>query len=180
MTQSGTYDQPTAGENNQEVTEEEVFVFPVSFAQQRLWFLDQFEPGSPFYNIPSAVRLTGKLDVVALERTLNEIVRRHESLRTTFATINGDPVQVISPSLTLPLPVIDLRDLPQAEREAEALRLATGEAMRPFNLTQGPLLRGTLLRLDEEEHIVLLTMHHIISDGWSMGVFIGELTTIYE
>jgi len=182
MAQVLTHDPSTVVENEQEIQEimeEEVFVFPASFAQQRLWFLDQFEPGSPYYNIPSAVRLTGKLDVVALERTLNEIVRRHESLRTTFATMDGEPVQVISPSLTLPLPVVDLRDLPPAERESEAMRLAMEEARRPFNLSQGPLLRTTLLRLDEEEYMMLLTMHHIVSDGWSMGVLIGEIATIY-
>ena len=160
--------------------EEDVYVFPLSFAQERLWFLDQFEPGSPFYNIPAAVRLTGKLDVVALERTLNEIVRRHEVLRTTFATVNREPVQVISPARMLSLPVIDLQDLPQTRREAEAMRLATEEARRPFDLTRGPLLRGSLLRLDQEEHIVLLTMHHIVSDGWSMGVLVAEIGAIYE
>ena len=185
MTQSAAYDLPTTAENVFE--DEDVFVFPLSFAQERLWFLDQFEPGSPFYNIPTAVRLTGRLDVAALERALNEIVSRHESLRTTFATMDGEPVQVISPSLTLTLPVVDLRELPEAEREAEAMRLATEEAKRPFNLSRGPLLRASLLQLDEacpersrrEEYIVLLTMHHIISDGWSIGVFIGELTTLY-
>ncbi len=163
-----------------EQPEEDVFVFPLSFAQERLWFLDQFEPDSPFYNIPAAVHLSGRLDVVALEQTLNEIVRRHESLRTTFGTMDGKPIQIISPSLTLNLPIVDLRDLPEDEREAEAMRLANEEAKRPFNLSRGPLLRVTLLRLDEEEYLVLLTMHHIISDGWSIGVFIGELTTLYK
>ena len=160
--------------------EEEVYVFPLSFAQERLWFLDQFEPNSPFYNIPAAVRLTGELDVAALERTLNEIVRRHEILRTTFATMNREPVQVISPTLTLSLPVTDLQDLPRARREAEAMRLATEEAQRPFELTRGPLVRAALLRLAQEEHIVLLTMHHIVSDGWSMGVLVAEIAAIYE
>ncbi len=179
MTQSPPYDLPMVVETDQEIAEEEVYVFPVSFAQQRLWFLDQFEPGSPFYNVPTAVRLSGRLDVVALERTLNEIVRRHESLRTTFTALDGEPMQVISPSLTLPLPIVDLRHLPEAEREAEAMRLAQEEAKRPFDLSRGPLLRTTLLWLDEEEYLFLLTMHHIICDGWSIGVFIGELTALY-
>lgn len=161
-------------------TQEDVYVFPVSFAQERLWFLDQFEPGSPYYNIPTAVRLSGRLHVEALERALNEIVRRHESLRTTFATLDGDPVQVVSPSLTLHLPLVEMQHLPEVEREAKALQLATDEARCPFDLSRGPLLRATLLRLDVNEHLVLLTMHHIVSDGWSMGVFIEELTTLYR
>jgi amino acid adenylation domain-containing protein len=173
---------PIDSESNQQppVADDEVYVFPVSFAQQRMWFFDQFEPGSPGYNIPSAVRLTGQLDVAALEEALNEVVRRHETLRTTFAVQGGEPVQVISPSLAITLPVTDLRHLPQAEREAEALRLARLEARKSFNLSQGPLVRVELLRLDEEEYIFLFTMHHIISDGWSMGVFIGELTALYH
>ena len=154
--------------------------FPLSFAQQRLWFLDQWEPDSPFYNIAAAVRLTGPLDVAALEQSLNEIVRRHEVLRAAFVTEKGHPVQVIAPELTLTLPVVDLRHLPEAEREAEALRLATEEAQRPFDLTQGPLLRASLLQLDEEEHIALLTMHHIVSDGWSIGVLVREIATLYD
>jgi amino acid adenylation domain-containing protein len=160
--------------------DEEVFVFPTSFAQQRLWFLDQFQPNSPFYNIPTAVRLTGKLDVVAFERALNEIVRRHETLRTTFATSDGKPVQVIAPQDALPLPVFDLTHHEVEVRETDALRLARDDAQRPFDLSRGPLLRATLIRLGNEEHIVLLTMHHIVSDGWSMGVLISELATLYD
>ena len=159
---------------------EDVFVFPVSFAQKRLWFLDQFEPNSPFYNIPAAVRLRGALLVKAMERTLNEIVRRHEVLRTTFATIKDEPVQVISPELILPLPVIDLSGKPKTEREAEAARLARKEARTPFNLAKGPLVRMSLIKMGDEEHIILLTMHHIISDGWSMGVLISEIAAIYD
>jgi len=154
--------------------------FPLSFAQRRLWFLDQLEPNSPLYNIASAVRLTGALNVTALEQSLNQIVRRHESLRTTFVAKDGHPVQVIAPELTVPLPVVDLHSLSEAEREAEALQLAIEEAQRPFDLAKGPLLRTTLLRLDEEDHILLLTMHHIISDGWSMGVFVREMGALYE
>ena len=127
--------------------EDEVFVFPMSFGQQRMWFLDQFQPGSPFYNIPSAIRLTGELNVAALRRALNEIVGRHEALRTTFAVVDGEPSQLIAPSLTLDAPLVDLGGLPEAEREAEALRLAREEARQPFDLSRGPLLRARLIRL---------------------------------
>src|SRR4029453_16312911 len=113
----------------------------LSFAQQRLWFLDQLYPGHAQYNLPSAVPLTGPLEVAVLEQCLSEIIRRHEILRTTFAAANGQPVQVISPSRPVSLPVIDLQDLPRAEREAEAQRLANEEAQRPFDLARGPLLR---------------------------------------
>ncbi|MGB7922078.1 MAG: condensation domain-containing protein, partial [Pyrinomonadaceae bacterium] len=154
--------------------------FPLSFAQQRLWFLYQMEPDSAVYNIPAAVRLNGLIDVSVLERTLNAIIERHESLRTSFALINGQPVQIISRAQSFTLPLVDLSELDGAERDAEARRLATEEAQRPFNLTQGPLLRATLLRLGEQEHVVLLTMHHIVSDGWSMGVLIKEVGALYE
>ncbi|MFZ5917840.1 MAG: amino acid adenylation domain-containing protein, partial [Chloroflexota bacterium] len=154
--------------------------FPLSFAQQRLWFLDQLEPGSPMYNIPSAVRLSGHLDLRAFERALSEIVRRHEALRTTFISRNGSPVQIITPELALDLPVVDLRHLPETEREDEALRLAQEEAQQPFDLTADPMLRVRLLQLADREWVVLLTMHHIASDGWSMGVLIGELAALYE
>ncbi len=118
----------SAENTNRPYEPEDVFVFPASFAQQRLWFLDQFEPGSPFYNIPSAVRLTGHLDIGVLARCLNEIVRRHEALRTTFSTMDGHPVQVIHPELILDIPIIDLHELPETERQAEMMRLANIEA----------------------------------------------------
>ncbi len=162
---------------------------PLSFAQQRLWFLDQLEPESPFYNNPSAVRLTGPLDVAAFEQALNEIVRRHEGLRTSFATVDGRPVQVIAPVGALvgagavhelPLHLVDLRHLLAPEREAEAQRIAVEEIRRPFDLARGPLLRAKLLRLEDQEHIALLTIHHIVSDGWSIGVFVRELAALYE
>ncbi len=159
--------------------DDEVFVFPLSFAQQRLWFLDQFEPGSPFYNIPSAVRMRGQLHVDALRQTLATIVERHETLRTAFATIDGAPMQIIAPTETCDLPIVDLRSLAPTEREAHARWLANEEARRPFDLSVGPLLRTTLLRLGETEHILLLTMHHIISDGWSMGVLVHEVAELY-
>ncbi len=148
---------------------------PLSFAQQRLWFLDQLAPGNSFYNETNAIRLAFPLDVTVLEQSVNEIVRRHEALRTTFAVVEGQPVQVIVPRLTLAVPVRDLRALPAAEREAEALRLVAEEVQRPFDLAHSPLLRLTLLRLDDEEYIFLLTMHHIVCDGWSMQVFYREL-----
>jgi amino acid adenylation domain-containing protein len=153
---------------------------PLSFAQQRLWFIDRLEPGSSVYNFPAAVRLKGLLNVVALKDSLNEIVKRHEALRTTFAIVDGRPVQVIAPHLTLTLPIVDLRELPETDREPEVRRLATNEAQRPFDLAEGPLVRATVLRLDENEYVGLLTMHHIVSDGWSTGILIRELAILYE
>jgi amino acid adenylation domain-containing protein len=153
---------------------------PLSFAQQRLWFLNQMEPDSAFYNIPRTLRLTGELRVDALRASLQEITRRHEVLRTTFASAGNEPVQVIAPSLTVELPVVDLSSLPPETREAEALALSTKEALTPFDFAKGPMLRPVLLRLGEQEHILLLNMHHIASDGWSVGVFVEELGTLYE
>ena len=153
---------------------------PLSFAQQRLWFLDQLDPGSPVYNIPASIRVRGLLNAAALEQSFNEIVRRHEALRTTFAVVDGSSVQVIAPTMTVSLPIVDLSELTQTEREAQALRLATEEAQRPFDLTRGPLVRVSLLRLHDEDHILLLTMHHIVSDGWSVSVLFRELAALYE
>ncbi|HLA75266.1 MAG TPA: amino acid adenylation domain-containing protein, partial [Gammaproteobacteria bacterium] len=153
---------------------------PLSFAQQRLWFLEQWEQGSAAYNICDAARLSGVLKVDILERALSEIVRRHEVLRTTFKSIEGTPVQVIHPATPLNLPLIDLRLLPRPQREAEVLRMAGEAARQLFNLDQGPLLRVTLLRVDEHEHVLLLTIHHIIFDIWSRKVFRRELHTLYE
>ena len=151
---------------------------PLSFAQQRLWILDQLAPDT--YNEYSAIRLIGTLDVFALEQSLNEIVRRHEILRTTFVTVDGRPVQSIAASLTLTMPVIDLRHLTQSEAEAEILRLAAAERRSSFDLTQGPLLRVALLRASENEHVVLLSLHHIVFDGWSNAILIQEVVTLYE
>ena len=151
----------------------------LSFAQQRLWFLDQWEPGSSTYNLSTALRLTGLLNFAALERSLNEILRRHEALRTTFATEDGQPVQVVASPKAFALPVMSLQHLPETEREAEAQRLVKDERSKPFDLIKGPLFRPTLLQLEEEEHILLLTMHHIVSDGWSMGILSRELTVLY-
>ncbi len=152
---------------------------PLSFAQQRLWFLDQLIPNNPFYNIPVALHLTGSLNKAALEQSFNEIVRRHEALRTTFVIQSGQPVQVINSTLTIPLPIIDLRQLLQAEREIQVRQFTTQEAQRPFNLSTDSLLQLKLLRLDETEYILLLNMHHIVSDGWSIGVLIQEIATLY-
>ncbi|MCG6137857.1 MAG: amino acid adenylation domain-containing protein [Nostoc sp. LLA-1] len=152
---------------------------PLSFAQQRLWFLDQLIPNNPFYNIPLALHLTGALNLSALEQTFNEIVRRHEALRTSVVMQEGQPVQVINSTLTILLPVIDLRLLPEAKREIQARRLTTQEAQRPFNLSTDSLLRVKLLRLGETQYILLLTMHHIVSDGWSIGVLIQEIAALY-
>ena len=155
-------------------------VFPASFAQQRLWSLDLLEPDRATYNVPVAIRLKGLLDVSALERSLNGIAQRHAVLRTTFTMMEGQPVQVIAPTLTVSLPVVDLRDFPEAEREVEALRLATEEARQRFNLARGPLMRTTLLRLNEKEYILLLTTHQIVFDDWSTNVFIRELVALYH
>jgi len=160
--------------------QEEVFICPLSFSQQRLWFLDQYEPGSSVYNIPSAIRLTGALDVSALEQSFQEIVNRHEALRTTFSMVEGEAVQVIAPSLKLALAVVDLSDTPEAEREEEAQGLAREEAQRPFDLSRGPLFRTRLLQLGKEDHVLLMTLHHIVSDGWSMGVMYHELSVLYQ
>ncbi len=153
--------------------------YPLSFAQQRLWFLDQVAPGNPFYNIDTAFRLPYPLEVAVLEQALNEIVARHDSLRTTFKSVNGDPVQAVAASLHVPLTVVDLRHLPPQQREEEAVRLATAEGQRGFDLSKGPLIRTKLLQLGDEDYMFLLTLHHIISDGWSMTVFFNELTAIY-
>ncbi len=151
---------------------------PLSFAQRRLWFLDQLEPNSPLYNVHLALTLKGSLNVSALEQTFNEIIRRHEGLRTTFAAAD-EPAQVIAPQLSLQLKITDLDALSESERDAEAQRLMTQEARSPFDLARGPLLRASLLRMTDEHHILLLTMHHIISDGWSLGVLAREVSILY-
>jgi amino acid adenylation domain-containing protein len=153
---------------------------PLSFAQQRLWFLDQLQPGNPFYNIHTALEILGRLDRAAVERSLHALIARHEALRTSFPMIDDQPVQQIAAQVQISLPVVDLRDLPAAEREAEALRLAAEEAAQPFDLRRGPLLRVRLLWLEPERQILVLTIHHIVSDGWSMGVLVRELFNSYR
>ena len=152
---------------------------PLSFAQQRLWFLDQLVPNNPFYNVPAALRLTGSLNFSALQQTFNEIVRRHEALRTTLAVVSGQPVQRIAATFHLQINVVDLRNLPKESRQTEANRLTAEEAQRSFNLSKDLLLRVTLLQLDDAEYLLMLNMHHIVSDGWSIGVLIQELGALY-
>jgi len=157
--------------------EEEV---PLSFAQQRLWFLHQLEPSSSAYNVPAALHIKGALKIGILIRCLDEIIRRHESLRTTFPIVDGNPIQNIAPALELEMPRVNLSDLSGTEQQARVQSLIAEESARPFDLTRGPLLRALLLRLAEDEHVLLLTAHHITADGWSVKVFIRELATLYE
>jgi len=151
----------------------------LSFAQERLWFLDQLEPGNPYYNIHKAMRWKGPLNQEALGRALETILARHDALRTNFVAVDGTPLQIVDPSSALPLPVTDLRGLPPPKGEAQMLRLAAEEARRPFDLSRDRLVRARLLRLSDDEHVFLLTIHHIVSDGWSMGLFFGELADLY-
>ncbi|MGA9771717.1 MAG: amino acid adenylation domain-containing protein [Blastocatellia bacterium] len=153
---------------------------PLSFAQQRLWIIHRLEPDNPAYNIPALVRLTGDLNFAALQQAINEVLRRHEALRTTFITSNGRPAQQISEKLTLEVPVMDLKDLPEAEREHCARHLITQEIWQPFDLAKGPTVRAHMLQLDSDENVILLTMHHIVSDAWSMGVLVREMAELYK
>ncbi|MBE2202015.1 MAG: amino acid adenylation domain-containing protein, partial [Anaerolinea sp.] len=153
---------------------------PLSFAQQRLWFLDQLEGGSPFYNIHNAVRVRGPLDIPALERALNEIVKRHEVLRCRFTSAEGRPFLQITPTLSLSLPIIDLPKTPDTDRDVQIQALITAAAQQPFDLAQDTLLRTSLIRLNPDDYIMLLTMHHIVADGWSTAIFIRELTAFYQ
>lgn len=153
---------------------------PLSLAQQRMWFLDQLESSTPADTTARAYRLRGRLNTAALQQSLDEIVRRHEVLRTTFTSANGQPVQVIAPALSLTLPEVDLQGLPETRQWAELQRLIAEETQRPFDLAQGPLLRTRLLCLSPEEYVLILTMHQIVSDAWSIAVFTQELTTLYR
>ncbi len=153
---------------------------PLSFAQERLWFLDQLVPGSAMYNLPLALGIRGSLSVSALGGCLSEVAARHEALRTIFLAAGAEPFQVVQPSMPVQLPVVDLSGLTDTRREGEARRLTAGEAARPFDLTRGPLMRATLLRLAEERYIGLFTLHHIAADGWSMGVLVRELGELYS
>ncbi len=153
---------------------------PLSFAQHRLWFLDQLEPNSPFYNIPTALRFKGNLNVSALEKAFEEIIKRHESLRTTFDSSDGKPFQVIAPSIDTPLERIDLTEKPENDREKMLKDLAFEEAQQPFDLQNGPLFRVKLVQMQTDEFAILFTMHHIISDGWSITIFVQEIAALYE
>src|SRR5262249_42197398 len=152
---------------------------PVSFAQQRLWFLDRMFPGSATYNISVIIRLTGSLNIQALQQSLQEIVRRHEVLRTTFDVVNGQPIQVISSDVSCSLPLLNLCGYLFEEREQEAMRLTAKEAQQPFDLARGPLFRAQLLQLGSCEYRLLITIHHIVFDGWSLGVLLCELSVLY-
>ncbi|WP_257450671.1 non-ribosomal peptide synthase/polyketide synthase, partial [Archangium lipolyticum] len=154
-------------------------VLPLSFGQERLWFLQQLEPDSPFYNVPAALRLSGPLDVKALERSLLEVRRRHEVLRITFRTDEQSTPQLVPGSEPMPWSLVDLSHLPTTERESQVLRMAEEESRRLFDLKQGALLRGVLLRLSDSEHVLLVTMHHTVSDGWSLGVLVREVAALY-
>ncbi|MDQ3255227.1 MAG: amino acid adenylation domain-containing protein [Acidobacteriota bacterium] len=164
-------DEPSGGD---------VFVFPTSFAQQRLWFLNQLEPGSSAYNLPIVMRVSGALNVATLEQSLDKILRRHEALRTTFAVLDGQLVQVIDPNSSLHLRLVDLCDLCQVARESEARRLVSEAIRRPFDLSVGPLFRAALWRLGAKDHLLLLNMHHAVADGWSFDVLLKELKSLYQ
>lgn len=153
---------------------------PLSFAQQRLWFLDQLQPGNPVYNLPTAVRVNGDLNLSALELTFREIVRRHEILRTTFVTVDGTPWQLIAAAAPVEFPLIDLSHFSSDTREAELRRLTHDEVIRPFDLSNGPLMRMLVIRLSDNEHIVIVTMHHIVSDGWSSAILVQEIGALYQ
>ncbi len=152
---------------------------PLSFAQHRLWVLHQLDPGLTAYHIPAAVRLRGRLAAMALERALGEIVRRHEALRTAFPLEDGDPIQIVAPAGNLRLSGVDLSRLPEERREVEVRRIGADLACRPFDLERGPLLRLLLLRLAAEERVLLLAVHHLVADGWSISIFLRELSVLY-
>ena len=158
----------------------EVEYVPLSFAQQRLWFLDQLDPGNPQYNTPVGAAINGPLNIPLLERTIGEIVKRHEALRTILPVVNGQPVQQILPAIDIKLPMIDLTHLPASERHQHAIKLRDEEASVPFDLATGPLVRVVLLRLGEEEHWLLLLTHHVVFDSWSVGIFSQELALVYS
>jgi amino acid adenylation domain-containing protein len=152
---------------------------PLSSAQQRLWFLNQMMPGNPTFNVHMGFRINGPLDAAKLEQSLNQVISRHESLRTTFSLVEGELAQVIAPALELKLPVVNLSSLVSYERDSRIRRLAREQADEPFDLGQGPLLRVKLLKLYEQEHLMMLTIHHIVSDGWSLGILINEVAALY-
>jgi hypothetical protein len=153
---------------------------PVSFAQQRLWFLEHLEPGTSAYNLPRAIRITGILDVEALRRALDAIVQRHESLRMTFTDVDGKVMASLGPGAPVDVPVVSLESRPEDQKQAQAAVMAGKEGQRPFNLTTGPVMRVKLVRLSHEQHILVLTLHHIITDGWSMDVLFRELGEFYN
>jgi hypothetical protein len=152
---------------------------PISFAQQRLWFLNQLEPESPVYNVPTVACIDGPLNPLLIEHALNEIVNRHESLRTTFTRIDGRPTQTVLPEAAIAMPVIDFESL-SADREKEAIKAAESEARQPFDLERGPLIRAIMVKLKAERHLLVITLHHIVSDVWSRAVLVKEITELYQ
>ena len=158
---------------------DDVFVFPLSFAQQRLWFFQQMYPQSPAYNMPVAIRLRGQLELHHLQATLDELARRHEVLRTSIDLVDGQPAQIISQPTTISLPVDDLSSLPEVEKETATRKLVSAEIDRPFDLKCGPLWRAKLFRLGAQDHVLILVLHHVISDGWSLNVLINEVSVLY-
>ncbi|MDY7016179.1 MAG: condensation domain-containing protein, partial [Cyanobacteriota bacterium] len=152
---------------------------PLSFAQERIWFLECFGRKKGSYNMPLAQRLTGNFDVAVFKRAIAEMIRRHEALRTTFERVKFSAVQVIRPTFAIDVPVIDLQEIAEPKQSVEVQRLMVEEIQRPFNLEKGPLLRVLLLRLAPQEHILLLVTHHIISDAWSEGILMKELSLLY-
>jgi hypothetical protein len=152
----------------------------LSFAQERLWFIDQLMPGSAAFNVPMAVKLSGAINAEALQRAIDEIVRRHESLRTTFVTADGAATTVVAPQCDTPIKVLDLTSFELNGREAETHRLVEREILRPFDFSSGPLIRATLIKCGREDSVLVVTMHHIISDGWSLLLLFKELSTLYD
>ncbi|NEQ62991.1 MAG: non-ribosomal peptide synthetase, partial [Moorea sp. SIO4A1] len=153
---------------------------PLSFAQERLWFINQLEGSTVAYNSPGVLRISGNLNLNALEQALSDIVRRHEVLRTSFQTVNGTPIQVIDPKATLNLKIVDLQEIEVKERETVLQQQIQQEITKPFNLERAPLIRCRLWQLYGTEYVFSITMHHIISDAWSIGIFIQELSTLYR
>ena len=154
-------------------------LYPLSFAQQRLWFLEQLETGTALHNLSSGLRLSGALDISILQRAIDEIVARHEALRTTFTCIGAEVFQRVWPAAPITIPVVDLHRAPEHLREQEAYDWARSESRRPFDLVSGPLLRIKIIRMRDDDHILLLTMHHLVSDGRSIAIFVEELSRLY-
>ena len=155
-------------------------ILPLSFSQEHQWFIEQFNPNSPLYNLPNIVRMKGHLNIDALEKSFTEIVNRHEVLRATFTLLDGQPVQMFSPPQSLTLPILDLSHLNEEDREYQFKQLASEDSRRSFNLSTGPLYRASLLQLSDEEHILLINFHHIVFDAWSSGVLVREFTALYN
>ncbi len=159
---------------------EEFFIFRLSFAQERLWFLEQLEPGNTSYNISNVLQLDGQLNLPALERAVQEIYQRHEILRTTFKVIDGVPCQIVPATATLKLSLFDLQEIEKEEQVNKVEHLISLEAKTPFNLSTDPLVRISLLKLAEKSHVLQITVHHIIADVWSIRIFIRELSQLYQ